>query len=118
MGYLTNIQYQAKKYVEENEAQLIPFGGDHPIIIEAMKNVASLDIEPPKEVWTVMSSGVLSRGLQLEVYGVRIGHNTTLRERGNSETFISNINSIKNVKNQKDPHFQVHLLMIVKCGNL
>ena len=33
-----------------------------------------------------MSSGVLSRGLQLcshfKVYGVRIGHNTTERERG------------------------------------
>ena len=123
MGYLTNIQYQAKKYVEENEAQLIPFGGDHPIIIEAMKNVAlSLDIEPPKEVWTVMSSGVLSRGLQLawpdaKVYGVRIGHNTTERERG-IETFVLNINSIKNVKNQKDPHSHLHSHMIVKLGNL
>ena len=68
----------------------------------------SLDIEPPKEVWTVMSSGVLSRGLQLfgypKVYGVRIGHNTTERERGRaSKHSYQNINSIKNVKNQKRP---------------
>ena len=41
MGYLTNIQAKARYYVEENEgSQLIPFGGDHPIIIEAMKNAA------------------------------------------------------------------------------
>ncbi len=51
MGYLTNIQAKARYYVEENEgAQLIPFGGDHPIIIDAMRNAAlSLDIEPPKD---------------------------------------------------------------------
>ena len=64
MGYLTNIQAKAKKYCFNNGAHLIPFGGDHPVIIEAMTQTAlSLDINPT-EVWTVMSSGVLSRGLQ------------------------------------------------------
>lgn len=96
MGYLTNIQAKAKKYVEETPGSaLVPFGGDHPIILEAIKNVAlTLDIEPPKEIWTVMSSGVLSRGLQMafpnaKVYGVQIGHNTTEREIGRAETFRS-----------------------------
>ena len=70
MGYLSNIQHKAKVYCEENGAHLIPFGGDHPIIIEAMCR-AALSLESikrfvhPKEVWTVMSSGVLSRGLQM-----------------------------------------------------
>lgn len=112
MGYLTNIQSKAKKYVEENEgSRLIPFGGDDPIIIEAMKNVAlSLDIEPPKEVWTVMSSGVLSRGLQLawpdtKVYGVRIGHNTTERERGRAETFLSKYKFNQDCKVSERPPF-------------
>ena len=116
MGYLTNIRVKPRYYVEENEgAQLIPFGGDHPIIIEGNENaILSLDIEPPKEVWTVMSSGVLSRGLQLaqtdvKVYGVRIGHNTTERERGRSlKHSYRNTNSIKNVKNQKDLHSLLH----------
>ena len=64
MGYLTNIQSKAKKYCFDNGAHLIPFGGDHPVIIEAMRQTAlSLDVNP-KEIWTVMSSGVLSRGLQ------------------------------------------------------
>ena len=112
MGYLTNIQAKARYYVEENEgAQLIPFGGDHPILIEAMKNAAlSLDIEPPKEVWTVMSSGVLSRGLQLawpdaKVYGVRIGHNTTERERGRAETFLSKYKFNQECKESERPPF-------------
>ena len=85
----------------------------------------SLDIEPPKEVWTVMSSGVLSRGLQLawpdfqKVYGVRIGHNTTERERGRAETFLSKYKFNQECKvNEREPRFQVHLLTIVKLGNL
>jgi hypothetical protein len=112
MGYLTNIQAKARYYVEQtNGSRLIPFGGDHPIIIEAMRDAAlSLDIEPPKEVWTVMSSGVLSRGLQLawpdaKVYGVRIGHNTTERERGRAETFISKYKFNQNCKEVERPPF-------------
>jgi hypothetical protein len=96
MGYLSVIQKKAREYVLDTPgAQLIPFGGDHPIIIEAIKNVAlSLDIEPPKEVWTVISSGVLSRGLQLawpdeKIYGVQIGHNTTKREKGRAQCYYS-----------------------------
>ena len=112
MGYLTNIQAKAKKYVEETEgAALVPFGGDHPIIIEAMKNVSlSLDIEPPKEIWTVMSSGVLSRGLQLafpdaKVYGVQIGHNTTEREIGRAETMRSKYEFSQECKEIDRPPF-------------
>jgi hypothetical protein len=96
MGFLTNIQAKAKQYsIENKNCGLVPFGGDHPIIIEGIKKVAlSMDIEPPKEIWTVMSSGVLSRGLQkawpdAKVYGVQIGHNTTEREMGRAETFRS-----------------------------
>ena len=87
MGYLTNIQAKAKKYCLDNDAHLIPFGGDHTIIVRDMCEVAkSLNINP-KEVWSVMSSGVLSRGLQMAwpnsiVYGVKIGHNTKKQEQG------------------------------------
>ena len=91
MGYLTNIQSKARVYCEKNNAHLIPFGGDHPIIIEAMKTTALILGINPKEVWTVMSSGVLSRGLQLawpdaKIYGVKIGHNTTKQEQQQQTT--------------------------------
>ena len=110
MGFLTNIQAKAKKYCFNNGAHLIPFGGDHPVIIEAMRQTAlSLDVNP-KEVWTVMSSGVLSRGLQgawpdAKVYGVRIGHNTTPREQGRAETFKSDYKFHQECKKPERPPF-------------
>jgi len=110
MGYLTNIQAKAKKYCFKNGAHLIPFGGDHPIIVEAMRQTAlSLNINPT-EVWTVMSSGVLSRGLQAawpnaKVYGVRIGHNTTRIEQGRAETFKSDYKFHQECKEPERPPF-------------
>ena len=115
MGYLSNIQHKAKVYCEENGAHLIPFGGDHPIIIEAMCR-AAISLESikrfvhPKEVWTVMSSGVLSRGLQMawpkaKVYGVQIGHNTTEDEMGRAETFRSKYKFQQECKKNERPPF-------------
>ena len=110
MGYLTNIQAKAKKYCLKNAAHLIPFGGDHPVIVEAMRQTAlSLDVNPT-EVWTVMSSGVLSRGLQsawpnAKVYGVRIGHNTTRIEQGRAETFKSDYKFHQECKELERPPF-------------
>ena len=114
-GYLHVVQYHAKNYCEENGAHLIPFGGDHPIIIEAMCR-AALSLESikrfvhPKEVWTVMSSGVLSRGLQkawpnAKVYGVQIGHNTTEDEMGRAETFRSKYKFQQECKKDELPPF-------------
>ena len=110
MGFLTNIQAKAKNYCLKHGAHLIPFGGDHPIIIEAMTRTAlSIGINP-KEIWTVMSSGVLSRGLQgawpdAKVYGVRIGHNTTPREQGRAETFKSDYKFHQECKKPERPPF-------------
>ena len=110
MGFLTNIQAKAKNYCLKHGAHLIPFGGDHPIIIEAMTRTAlSIGIKPT-EVWTVMSSGVLSRGLQgawpdAKVYGVRIGHNTTPREQGRAETFKSDYKFHQECKKPERPPF-------------
>jgi hypothetical protein len=110
MGYLSNIQHKARVYCEETESHLIPFGGDHPIIIQAMTETAlSLDINP-EEVWTVMSSGVLSRGLQqawpdAKVYGVQIGHNTTEEEMGRAETFRSKYKFQQECKKDERPPF-------------
>jgi hypothetical protein len=112
MGFLTNIQAKAKNYVlEHKNCGLIPFGGDHPIIINAiMKSAVSIGIDPPKEVWTVMSSGVLSRGLQLawpdaKFFGVQIGHNTTEREMGNAITYKSKYKFTQECKESERPPF-------------
>lgn len=111
MGFLTHIQHVAKKYASENtNCGLIPFGLDHPIIIEEIKNIASsLDIKP-KEVWTCISSGVLSRGLQAawpdaKFYGVGVGHGTTDRERGRAHIFYSKYKFNQKCKSDEKPPF-------------
>ena len=110
MGFLTHIQYVAKEYCLDNGAHLIPFGGDHPIIVRAMCEVAkSLNINP-KEVWSVMSSGVLSRGLQMAwpnsiVYGVKIGHNTKKQEQGTARCLRSKYKFQQECKKIERPPF-------------
>lgn len=89
MGYLSNLNKKARDRQSNvlDNTKLIPFGFDDPIIINAIAEEAKKLPFTPKEVWTVMSSGTLSRGLQLawpdaKVYGVQIGHNTTIVEQG------------------------------------
>ena len=62
----------------------------------------------------MMSSGVLSRGLQgawpdAKVYGVRIGHNTTPREQGRAKTFKSKYKFQQECKEDERPPFQSSL---------
>ena len=120
MGFLTNIQAKARYYCQDNDAHLIPFGGDHPIIVEAMRQIAlSLNINPT-EVWTVMSSGVLSRGLQgawpdAKVYGVRIVHNTTPQEQGRAETYKSRYKFQQECKEPERPPFPSSLTYYSKA---
>lgn len=111
MGFLTHTQHVAKKYAEETEgAQLLPFGLDHPIIIDEIARIASKLPVNPKEVWTCVSSGVLSRGLQkawpdAKVYGVRVGHATTDQERGRAELFYSKYKFNQKCKQSERPPF-------------
>lgn len=78
MGFLSNVSAKAVTYCKTTGAQLLPFGLDHPDVINALADVArSLDITPA-EVWSITSSGVLSRALQqawpdAAFYGVRVG---------------------------------------------
>ena len=89
MGFLSNVQSKARVYVSgKKNCSIIPFGGNHPIILNAItKTALSLNIEPPNEVWTVMGSGTLSRGLQkawpnAKFYAVQVGHVNTKDEIG------------------------------------
>ena len=80
------------------------------LIIEAMTTTAlSLEVTPT-EVWTVMSSGVLSRGLQkawpnAKVYGIQIGHNTTDKEMGRAECYRSKYKFQQECKEPERPPF-------------
>jgi len=80
-GMLSVTEKRARDYVEEspNNRRLLPIGFDHPSVIASVNWVArSIDITP-REVWTVGSSGTLTRGLQqawpdASFHCVTVGH--------------------------------------------
>ena len=67
MGYLTNLHHKSRKYNTENpNTHLLPFGfDDEEIINDGVEIISNLyDWKEYDEVWSVISSGVLSRILQ------------------------------------------------------
>ena len=80
-GMLSVTEKRARDYVAEdpNRRRLLPIGFDHPTVVASIARVArSMDVDP-SEVWTVGSSGTLTRGLQLawpraSFHCVRVGH--------------------------------------------
>lgn len=79
MGFLSNVTAKAKTYCEHSGAKLLPFGLDAPEFINALADVASSLTYYPEEVWSIASSGVLTRALQIawpaaRFYGVQVGH--------------------------------------------
>ena len=113
MGYLSNLHHKSKRYNEENiNSHLLPFGFDCDEIIQDGVDVLNSlhNWKDYDEVWSVISSGVLSRILQgvfpkSRIIGVRIGHNTTERERGRAETFLSKYKFNQECKEPERPPF-------------
>ena len=92
-GMLSVTEKRARDYVAEDpkRRRLLPIGFDHPTVIASIIRVArSMDVSPD-EVWTVGSSGTLTRGLQLawprsSFHCVRVGHSG---EYGKAKTYQS-----------------------------
>ena len=81
MGMLNVTEKHAKDYANENEEKrlLVPIGVDHPAVVAGYAVIARRMGIQPKEVWTVGSSGTLTRGLQqgwpdADFYCVSVGH--------------------------------------------
>ena len=101
MGMLTVTQSRARKYVEENpkERVLFPLGLEHPTVIGSIIKVARKTLKDIdfSEIWSVGSSGTLSRGLQLafpdkDVNVVSVGHKMSEREIGRAKFYRSEYN--------------------------
>ena len=80
-GMLSVTEKRARDYVEQDPKvrRLLPIGFHHDTVIASIVRVAlSMDVRP-NEVWTVGSSGTLTRGLQLawpnaDFHCVTVGH--------------------------------------------
>jgi hypothetical protein len=79
MGFLSVVQARTREYCATRPyARLLPFGLDDAHFILALAEVARALPVTPTEVWSITSSGVLTRSLQLAwpkalFYGVRVG---------------------------------------------
>lgn len=102
----------AREYVQEapEKRRLFPIGFEHETILGAIVKVGmNLDFEP-KEVWTVGSSGVLSRGLQMawekaEFNIVQVGRSMKERDIGRAKHFIHPRNFQQKVLPYEAPPF-------------
>ena len=80
-GMLSVTEKRARDYVQEspNTRRLLPIGFNHPSVVASINMVASKMDVSPTEVWTVGSSGTLTRGLQrawpnASFHCVTVGH--------------------------------------------
>lgn len=112
MGMLNVTQSHAKKYTTENPVhrRVLPLGLEHETVLASIIKVArNLPIKP-KEIWSVGSSGTMSRGLQLafpdaNIHVVQVGHSMKPREIGRAIHHISPYKFDKPVKMEERPPF-------------
>jgi len=111
-GMLNVTQARAREYaiVEPTRRMVLPLGLEHPVILQAIVKVAqAIDIKP-KEVWTVGSSGTLSRGLQLawpnaNFNVVQVGHKMKPEQIGRAKLWVSPYKFDRPVKGDDIPPF-------------
>lgn len=110
-GMLTVTQARARDYAAQHETRkLLPMGLEHPVVFAAIIKVATQLNISPKEVWTVASSGTLSRGLQMafpraQVHAVSVGHHMSERERGRAHVWVSPLKFTQSVSVDEQPPY-------------
>ena len=116
MGMLNVTLSRAKKYYEEDtfKRRNFPLGLEDKRVIEDIETLAKEIREEWKdkfsEIWTVGSSGTLSRGLQrafpeLEVHVISVGHKMSEREIGRAKFYKSPYKFDKPIKPIEAPPF-------------
>jgi hypothetical protein len=86
---MPNLNLYAKKWAEENDAFFVPLGLRHELATAAIVHAAS-KIDDPDEVYVAISTGVLSRALQIawpraKFHSVAVARNLKAGELGRAE---------------------------------
>ena len=117
MGMLNVTLSHARKYYEEDtyHRRNFPLGLEDARVIEDIEELGKAiadewSAENFSEIWTVGSSGTLSRGLQrafpnLEVHCVSVGHKMSERELGRAKFYKSPYKFDKPIKKEEAPPF-------------
>lgn len=110
-GMLVVTEKKAKDYValDPKNRALLPLGLENELVLASIEKVAKgLNIEPDV-VWTVGSSGTLSRGLQrawnCEFHIVQVGHKLTEKEAGRAIIHETSYKFNSSVKKEDSPPY-------------
>jgi hypothetical protein len=110
---MPNLNIIAKKYADKNGYTFIPFGLNHPYTIagfvKACENILENHNEP-EEMWSVVSTGVLTRGIQIGfkntiMKGVAVARNMKQGELGRTSIISEPLAFLSNEKKENLPPF-------------
>ena len=106
---MPNLNKIAKEWAEEFGHFFIPLGLRHEFVTAGIIQ-AALKIDPPEEVWTVCSTGVLTRALQIawpgaEFHAVAVARNMKAGELGKASVTSAPEAFTQKVKPGEEPPF-------------
>lgn len=110
---MPNLNIIAKKYADKNGYTFIPFGLNHPYTIagfvKACENILE-NHDEPEEMWSVVSTGVLTRGIQIGfkntiMKGVAVARNMKQGELGRTDIISEPLAFLSNEKKENLPPF-------------
>ena len=110
---MPNLNLLAKKYAEKNGFQFLPFVLNHPNTIAGFVRTCDnllKNHEEPQELWSAVSTGVLTRGLQIgfentEMKGVCVARNMKAGELGRTEIISEPLPFLKKESKDNLPDF-------------
>ncbi len=106
---MPNLNKIAKEWAEENGAFFIPLGLKHEMVTAGIIATA-LKMPEPDEVWTVASTGVLTRALQIawpnaEFHAVAVARNMKAGELGRAQVISAPEPFTSSIKTSEEPPF-------------
>jgi hypothetical protein len=123
---MPNLNARARRWASENNGCFVPLGLKHPLVTACIvrtaynmvinwlmmekKDISHYHLFQPMEVWTAMSTGVLSRALQIawpnsKFHGVAVARNIQEGERGEAEIHSSPYEFAQNYPDYKSIPF-------------
>jgi hypothetical protein len=110
---MPNLNKIAKKFADKNGYEFLPFGLNHPFTIAGFVRTCEnilCNYNEPEELWSVVSTGVLTRGLQIgfpttKMKGVCVARNMKYGELGRTEIISEPLPFLKNERPSNLPSF-------------
>jgi hypothetical protein len=110
---MPNLNRLAKNFADKNGFEFVPFGLNHPYTIAGFVRICEnllKNYDEPEELWSVVSTGVLTRGLQVgfpntKMKGVCVARNMKHGELGRTEIISEPLPFLKDEKKINLPEF-------------